>query len=154
MRIMLEEDLAGCRDLDEVQAQAQRTLGELKDEGYSIRYVAGPISADGDEHIQRNLNALVAARTRVMHQVGERALVFTAPFIFTPEVYGALNIFTQPRDEREAAMQRFWDTLIGSGVVDGIYFADGWQRSPGARRERQTAEAVGVPVYDIDTMAN
>ena len=146
---MLEENLADCNSLDEVQAQTQGTLSEFHEDGFSIHYVAGPISADGEANIPLNLDKLIAARTRIMYQLGDCALVFTAPFIFTPEVYQRLGIFNMSRDDREAELQRFWDELILSGLIDGIHFVEGWQRSPGTQRERRTAEAAGVPVFDI-----
>lgn len=149
MRIMLEENLSTCKTMEEVLYQTQSTLQELRDDGFPIVYVAGPISADGEEHIQRNIDRLLKARTKLVHLMGNRALSFTAPFIFTPEVYERLGVFDMNRDEREASLQQFWDTLIQSGVIDGIYFTPGWERSPGAQRERATADHVGVPIYDL-----
>lgn len=148
MRIMLEEDLSNCRTIEEVQIQTQSTLRELKDDGYQIVYVAGAISADGEEHIQRNIDRLIRARGELLRKIGGQVLSFTAPFVFTPEVYEKLGVFTMEPSQREAMMQLFWDTLIRSGVVDGIYFTPGWERSTGAVREHTTAQATGVPVYE------
>jgi hypothetical protein len=151
MRIILEEDLANCRTLDEVQTQAQETLRYFQDKGDEVVYIAGPISADGEEHIQRNIDELIQSRGRLVRELGYRSGIwsFTAPFIFTPEVYEHLGIFEMDRETREVKLQEFWDELILSGVVDGIYFIPGWQRSMGARRERKTAEIAGIPTYDL-----
>lgn len=151
MRIMLEEDLARCRTLEEVQTQAQETFQYFHDNGDKIVYVAGPISADGEEHIQTNIEALIEARGKLVQELGRSCRIwsFTAPFVFTPEVYANLGIFDFVPEERESRMQAFWDELILSGSVDGIYFVPGWERSTGARRERATAEAAGIPTYDL-----
>lgn len=149
MRIMLEEDLANCRTLEEVQEQAQETLRYFQKIGHKVVYVAGPISADGDEHIQRNIERLIHARGDLLRQLGGQAIPFTSPFIFTPEVYNHLGIFEMERDAREQKMQQFWDQLILSGVVDGIYFMAGWERSAGACRERSTAKEANIPIYDF-----
>lgn len=149
MRIMLEEDLGNCQTLEEVQRQAQETLGYFQGIGREVLYVAGPISADGEEYIQRNIEYLIQARGDLLRQLGGHAIPFTAPFIFTPEVYENLGIFNLERDIRETKMQAFWDELILSGVVDGMYFVPGWERSAGARKERETATGAGVPVYDL-----
>jgi hypothetical protein len=151
MRIRLEEDLANCRTLDEVQTQTQETLRDFQDMGDEVVYIAGPISADGEEHIQRNIDELIQSRGRLVRELGYRSGIwsFTAPFIFTPEVYEHLGIFKMEREVREAKLQEFWDGLILSGVVNGIYFVQGWERSAGARRERETAEMAGIPTYDL-----
>lgn len=146
---MLEEDLANCRTLGELQEQTQETLRYFQDIGRAVVYIAGPISADGDEHIQRNIERLIQARGDLLRQLGGRAIPFTAPFIFTPEVYEKLGIFNMERDARETEIQAFWDELILSGVVDGVYFMSGWERSAGARKERETAESAGIPLYDF-----
>jgi hypothetical protein len=69
-----------------------------------------------------------------------------APFVFTHDVYSRLGLFAMDWDEREAAMQNFWDTLILSGLIASIHFRQGWERSPGARREHHTALQADVPI--------
>lgn len=153
MRLMLEEDLAHCTTLDELQSQVQATLRGLRDDGYSIGYVAGPISCDGETNIPANIEKLLAARTQVMRRLGNKSLVFTAPFILSLEPYhnsyARLRLFDMDPNDREADLQLFWDNLIRSGLIDTIYFAKGWERSPGSRRERRTALENGVQVSDI-----
>jgi len=145
---MLEEDLAWCKTLPDVQHQTQSTLRE---DDFLIHYVAGPISCDGEENIPHNIDKLFKARTDVMHALGNRSLVFTAPFIFSLDSnhnsYNRLGLFDIDRDEREAAMQDFWDQLLTSGLIDGVHFVDGWQRSPGARREHLTATENDIPAF-------
>ena len=150
MRLLLEEDLAPAQTLDQVFEQTVQTLTQLREDGYEAQYVAGPISCDGEENIVRNLENLIATRSRLMHSLGRGVLLFTAPFIFTPEKYGQLGLFGLDKEEREQRLQEFWDKLILSGLITAIHMAPGWQRSPGARREHATALANKVPIYYIN----
>ena len=153
MRIMLEEDLAGCTSLEEVQHQTQATLRGLREDGYSIHYVAGPISCDGEEKISENIENLLRARTKVMKALGQKTLVFTAPYIFSLDPnhnsYARLGLFQMPREEREANLREFWRVLISSGLIGGITFLEGSERSPGANDERVAANLADVPTTDI-----
>lgn len=150
MRLLLEEDLAPCMTLDEVQMQAQATFAALRADGFDLGYIAGPVSCDGEDLIQTNLGLLVEARTRVMYGLGERTLTLTAPFIFTGEMYARLGLFEMARDEREENMGRFWDELLESGHIGTVLFRQGWERSPGSRRERATASRIGTRIIDLD----
>lgn len=150
MRLMLEDDLAPCKTLDEVFERTVATLTELRDkDGYELRYVAGPISCDGDAKIPENLAKLKAERSQLMRTLGKSVLVFTAPFIFTAENYRKLGLFELNKEEREGQLQGFWDRLILSGLISAIHMAPGWERSPGATRERETALVSGVQVHYI-----
>lgn len=150
MRLLLEENLAPCQTLDEVRLQTQATFAELRTDGFDIAYIAGPVSCDGEDHIQANLRLLVDARTKVMHELGEKTLTFTAPFIFTHEMYDRLGLFDLERDDREARMGCFWDELLNSGHIGTVLFRQGWERSPGSRRERETASALNTRIVDLD----
>jgi hypothetical protein len=153
MRIMLEEDLAHCTTLDEVQRQLIETLGYYTNEGIDVSYVAGPISADGDHKIPENIDKLILARgqiVRYFRQKGKNEVPFTAPFVFTSELYRKIGLFEMDREEREELLQKFWDEIILSGLVKAIYFIPGWERSPGAKKERYTAQTAGVTCYDLE----
>ena len=147
MRIYLEEVTDSCATLEAVSEAVQGVFAEYQQDGFAIGYVAGPVSCDGEEYIPRNLRQLVAARTSLMHGIGERAVLFTAPFVFTPDVYGRLGLFKLDRSVREAQLQRFWDGLLESGLINQLFFVPGWQRSPGARQEHHTATRLGIPLF-------
>lgn len=150
MRTMLEEGAECCDTLDEVLASTKEVFAEFVEDGYEIGYIAGPISADGEENISRNLQRLLDHRRQLMREVGSAGVrIFTAPIIFTPFAYNRLGLFRLDPAERESRLQQFWDAVVTSGLVHHIYFAPGWQRSQGTRREHATALASGVAVHYI-----
>lgn len=146
---MLEENLASCTTLPEVQMQTQATLSELRDDGFAIHHVAGPISCDGDKLIRQNLVRLLAVRTEVMQRSARGIMVLTAPLVFTADTYDRLGLFRLPKFKRETALGCFWDDLILSGLIEAVHLAKGWERSPGSQRERSTALGASVPIYEL-----
>lgn len=146
-----ETELEVCTSLDELLDSTTRMMRKLRDQGYEIHHVAGAISADGDEHIPRNLAELSRQQARVAQQLGERAVVITSPRVFTDKVYASLRVFEMAREEREACLQEFWDKVIGSGLLDGVHLAPGWERSPGTNKEHEAAQRYGVPIEYLDT---
>jgi hypothetical protein len=139
--------------LQEVGAAVQEVLREYRKDGYAIGYIAGPVSCDGEDQIVPNLRRLVEARTAVMHaRVGERALFFTAPFIFTPDVYRRLGLFDLDPAVREKQLRKFWDVLLESGFIDEISVVDGWPRSPGTQQEHETAQRLGLRINYLQSL--
>lgn len=92
-------------------------------------------------------------RAKVAEELGEQAIVVSSPSIFTAAVYERLRVFDMPREEREVTLRNFWDNVIEADVLDSIYFAPGYERSPGSLAEHQAAERHGVPIhYLIDKL--
>lgn len=141
-----ETEYLNCTTIGEVLDCTVEALQRLRQEGFSIHHVAGAISADGDEHIARNLAELLQWRTVVAQGLGSRAIVLTSPLVFTTDIYTRLRIFDMPREARENALQEFWDGVLESGLFDSVYFTPGYERSPGARREHETALRYGVTI--------
>jgi hypothetical protein len=147
MRIWLEEEVTSCKTLEEVYDAASAALCEMRNDGeYRVGYVAGPISCDGEDKIADNIGKLIQARNSQMHALGERTLLFTAPFIFTPEVYDNLKLFTISREERETQLRNFWRKIISSGNVDFVLFREGYERSPGSLDELEAARTANLQV--------
>lgn len=147
MAWVAEELYADCVSLDDVLSKTLDELQNQSESGLEIHYVAGTISSDGDEHIERNLAELLRFQHEVALNLGEKALVLTSPAIFTSSIYSQLKIFDMPRSKRELHMQSFWDKIIASGYVSGIHFAPNWVRSIGAKLEHEAAIQRGVNIY-------
>lgn len=147
MAWVAEELYAGCNSLDDVLAKTLNEFQRLTESGLEVHYVAGAISSDGDEHIDRNIAELLRLQVEVAQQLGEKAIVLTSPAIFTPLMYKKLRIFEMPRVERELNLQGFWDKIISSGYISGIHFAPNWRRSVGAKLEHEAATQNGTGIF-------
>jgi hypothetical protein len=136
-----------CGSLDDVFTKTVTELQGYTESGLEIHYVAGTISSDGDEYIERNIAELLRLQAVLTQQLGEKALVLTSPVIFTPAVYDRLKVFELPREERELKFQNFWDKIITSGYMTGIHFAPKWERSIGTKLEHEAATQQGIDIY-------
>ena len=144
MILQSENVFENCSSMDDLQVSALAILEEHAASGREIHYVAGPISSDGDEHIQRNIAELQRQRAGVAAELGERAVVFCALDIFTPTVFDRLKVFGMPRDEREEKMRQFWHSIFESGGIKKAHFADRWWLSVGASLEHDDSIAFNI----------
>lgn len=147
---LVEEVLTACATLDELVEVMVQEVRRWRRQGYSVHHVAGPISADGDEHIPRNIAELQRQRSRLQAELGDQAIVISSPSVFTAAVYKRLQIFELPREQREIMLRNFWDKLIEACRFDGIHIVPGYQRSPGSLAEHQAAEKHGTPIYYLN----
>lgn len=135
-----------CTSLDELLDTSLGVMAKIVDDGYEIHHVAGAVSADGDEHIARNLAELMRHRERVSASLGSIAVVITAPAVFTERVYSGLRIFELQRDVRETRLKGFWRSMLRSGFINTVHFTPGWERSPGSIDEHQAAQEFGINI--------
>ena len=140
------ETFVDCNSLDEILVRTLSLLGKQVTMGKEVHYVAGVISSDGDAHIERNMQELLRHRSTIAQELGEKALVFTSPDIFTPALLAQLNVFSLPKEVREQGFRAFWDGVISSGLVSHVHFTFGWERSKGAQFEHEAVQKLGVGV--------
>ena len=138
------DELALANTLDDVLIASLKMLRRLRDDGFTIHHIAGPITADGDENINANLAKLLEWRTELSAALGPKAFVFTSPVIFSEGLYVRLGTFEKEPVQREIEFREFWDKLFESGVIDEIHLTPGWERSEGATREHETAKRLGI----------
>lgn len=148
-----DKELTVCSTLEEVLRASLKMLKELRSEGLSIHHIAGPITADGDHNIKRNLAQLLKQRVELASKLGPKAFVFTSPLIFSEGLYVRLGTFDKEPVQREAEFQEFWDKLLESGLIDEIHFTTGWERSVGAKCEHQTAITNGIKIDYLKKVA-
>lgn len=141
-----ETELEVCTSLDELRAISLSMMLLHISRGLEVHHVAGAVSADGDEHIARNLAELLSHRQKVAETLGSRAIVITAPAVFTERVYTNLKIFELQRDERENKLKDFWRGMLGSGLINTVHFTPGWERSPGSCDEHEAAHEYRINI--------
>ena len=148
-----ELEPAVCRSIEDVLEVSLEQMRQLKEQGYSIHHVAGPISADGEEHIPRNLAELMRQRDRVARHLGPGAVVITSPTVFTEAIYTRLEAFQMETTARELMFRSFWRKMIGAQLIDCIHFAPGFERSTGTMDEHRAAQEFDVAIDYISDEA-
>ncbi len=119
-------------------ANLKKTEPEL-----DIIYVAGIISSDGKDFIQRNRQILANNTEKVREATRETAFVFSAEDIFDDKVIAKLD----PNEiSNEENWYQFWRNVLRSGVTH-IVLTPRWEESKGATDEFLTANSIGLPIY-------
>lgn len=132
--------------LTEVRVGVVRCFEELKS-GQNINqigYVAGIITSDGREHIERNLRYLGEHTERIRQ--ARTFPIFSAIDIFSQEVFERTNGFSLPPE----MWLTFWRDVLGSGHVTDIFMTPRWETSRGAQDEHETAKKYGITIYYIE----
>jgi len=100
-----------------------------------LLYVAGPYSADTDEGISQNIeNAGVIAQ-----QLWDEGFTVICPHTNTAQ-------FTHDKTSYADYIE---GDLVMLARCDGIVLIDGWENSKGAIGEKERAELLNIPVFDL-----
>lgn len=99
-------------------------------ESRSVVYIAGPYTAPDAEALLANIQAAIAFGQ------GVRALGFIA---VVP------HVAILPTDDYELALAECFELLYR---CDGLVLMPTWRESPGAQRERDFAESLGIPIFE------
>lgn len=134
-------------NLEELAGIVRRRLTELMDSNHvrQIGYVAGRVTADGEEKIPENLVRLTGFAEAVSQQV--EYPVFSAAEVFNTDVYWKINL---PHPDHEEAFYEFWRLILGSGVTD-VFMSPNWKTSIGAQDEFETASRTGLRIHMMES---
>ena len=108
-----------------------------------IGYVAGKVTADGLENIEKNLKRLHKFTDIIAKEF--EGQIFSAADVFNDEVYWRINL-AKPIHEKD--FYSFWRQVVGSGVTD-IFMTPEWEKSTGASDEHTTAKQLGIRIHYI-----
>lgn len=99
-------------------------------ESRSVVYVAGPYTAPDAEGRQANIQAAVSFGQEA------RALGFIAQ---------VPHVAILPTEDYELALAECFELLYR---CDALVLMPTWRESPGAQRERDFAESLGIPIFE------
>ncbi len=115
MKKYLKKALKEASTLDQIVdiiAAITRDI-QKKEPGAKIGYVSGKVTADGKEHIQKNLLRLHVFTKKISKTHGR--FIFSAADIFSDEMYWKLNL---PRPIHEDEFYDFWRKVLQAGITD------------------------------------
>jgi len=142
MHITLKQTIQGCSTLEEILAKVREVIKKFKRENGNlpVAYVAGKVTADGQDKILSNLQRL-SSYTDKLNQI--YSFVFLSADIFDKDTYWKLNL-AKPLHEED--FYKFWREILKSGVTD-VYFTPDWNKSTGATDEYSTAKKLGLKIH-------
>ena len=126
--------LKGSTTLKDISTRLIELLNQLHQEGNpQIGYVAGMISSEGPENIQKNLDIL-ERRTQELSKIYNFPL-FSQNDIFTDDVYKQIK----QSGATHADFEEFYQQIHSTGLITHIFMTPKWELSVGATDEHETA---------------
>lgn len=149
MRNEIQNAIEGLTKLENVFKKVNNLLSDIrkKSTGKRLGYVAGIITSDGKEHMQRNIDILANHTERIKEKYGFP--IFSAVDIFGNGVYQRLDDFNQEELLREKLFLEFWRKILSSGHITDIFMTPRWNESKGAIDEHKTAKKLGLKIHYI-----
>jgi hypothetical protein len=125
-----------CRNLIQVLKETYETSDSKR-----IGFVSGAITADGPEHIERNIKKLLEY-TNLLNK-GYSFSIFSDPQVFTSE----MNNRYKKQGVAYHEFIEFWRKVLKSGYITDIFMTPGWERSTGAKDEYLLAKKLGLHIH-------
>jgi hypothetical protein len=148
MQVNFEKALMSCTSPGDTLPVLAKLFRELTRQKLVVVYVAGAVSADGEDKIAENIKTLQSYCDTLNKELeAASGYAFTSSDILTPKVYRELGLATMPVMDREIAIQDLFDKVLELGVVTDMYLTPGWERSKGAQREYETATRLQIPIH-------
>lgn len=142
--IRVKEAVKESNTLNEVRDSLFALFRHLREEGFQqIGYVSGPITADGPDNINKNLEIL-EKNTKTIRSKHDFP-VFSPTDVFDKALFDRLNANGFKNSDWEV----FWVELLTSGekFVTDIFMTPGWERSHGSTLEFNSAKQVEIEIH-------
>jgi len=142
--IKIKEAVKESNTLDEVRDSLFTLFRHLREGGIQqIGYVSGPITADGPDNIDRNLEIL-EKNTETVRSAHDYP-VFSPTDVFDKELFDRLNANGFKNPDWEV----FWEELLTANekFITDIFMTQGWERSHGSTCEFNSAKQVEIEIH-------
>lgn len=149
MRDEIQGAIKGLTKLEKVLNEVNILLSKVRQKSTEKRlgYVAGIITSDGKEHMQKNIDILAKHTEILKKKYGFP--IFSAVDIFGNGVYQKLEDFNQEEHLREKSFIEFWRKILSSGHITDIFMTPRWKESKGAIDEHETAKKLGLTIHYV-----
>lgn len=132
-------------DLDEGYYKLSALFRNLKRQNSTlpITYVAGIVTSDGPQNIDKNMQMLSVYVDRLISDNR-----------FGPQVFSASDVFNRPlfakfdnAGAENSDYLNFWVKILRTKTVDNLLLTPGWRRSNGATAENNVAKQVKLNIF-------
>ena len=133
-----------AKDINEVKTSVLSVLKELKNEGAErIGYVAGLVTSEGPENIDKNVRRLVGFTEHIRTQ--NDFPIFSSTDVVSDELFERLGL----EEFQKTDWEKFWRDILGAEgkYVTDIFMTPGWEASRGSRDEHKVAKEVGMQIH-------
>jgi hypothetical protein len=138
----IEKAVVNANNIEEVKTLLLDVLKKVREEGAEkIGYVAGIITSEGPENIDRNVKRLAGFADSVCLQ--SNFPIFSSTYLITDALFEKLGMQTIA----QADWQKFWRDVLSSGFITDIFMTPRWEISYGSCDEHKTAQEVGMKIH-------
>jgi len=102
----------------------------------AIGYVAGCLTSDGPESIDKNLAKLEAYADYLRKKLNN-PLIFSTKEVFSDEEQKEI---TMQGEKAQIELRSFWKDIQAAGYLSDLFMTPGWERSAGAKDEHKAAK--------------
>ena len=111
-----------------------------------IGIVCGPISTGGAGNIKANLELF----EKTIHKLADEGKSIFNQMPFEKGISKLRDKFGNlPEEKNQILLDRFYHALYKSGLINKMYFMNGWESSHGAKWERKVSKELGIEIIDL-----
>lgn len=143
MQDLIAEAISRAENLEQIYREVVSLLATINRHRGRVGYVAGIITSDGAQHIDRNLR-LLSNHTQTL-DAQHNFPIISAPLIFDKFLIARL----EGQGAKNEDFMHFWRSILASGHITDIFFTPRWQESAGAQDEFETAKRLGLRIHYI-----
>lgn len=144
MRSKIDKALINANSIDEVKKLLLGVLKGVRTEGSTqIGYVAGILTSDGPQNIDKNVKRLRKFTDKIRAENGYP--IFSSTDVISDHLFKKLGAKLFER----ADWEEFWREVLGTKekFVTDIFMTPRWQESRGATDEHKTAKENGLKIH-------
>lgn len=144
MKERIEEAVKNAKNINEVKDSVLSVLKEFKSDGaIRIGYVAGLVTSEGPENIDKNVRRLVKFTEHVRAQ--NDFPIFSSTDVISDELFKKLGL----EEFQKTDWEKFWRDILGAEgrYVTDIFMTPKWEISRGSKDEHKVAKEVGMRIH-------
>ncbi len=144
MKERIEEAVRNAKNIDEVKSLVLSVLEETRSKGAErVGYVAGLITSEGPENIDKNVQRLVKFTDNIRTQ--KDFPIFSSTDVISDELFERLGL----EEFQKTDWEKFWRDILGAEgrYITDIFMTPRWEVSRGSRDEHAVAKEVGMQIH-------
>ncbi len=138
------EAVTSAKNIEEVKTILLNVLKSARENGVErIGYVAGLITSEGPENIDKNVKRLIRYADDIRSK--NNFPIFASTDVISDDLFTKLGM------EKIAAAdwEEFWRDILGSGYVTDIFMTPRWEISKGSISEHNNAKNFNLQIHYI-----
>ena len=140
---LIEETVRNASSIDEVKTLLISLLRKIRQDSNRIGYVAGLITSEGPENIDKNVRRLVKFTSDIRSE--NNFPIFASTDVISDALFKKIGADAIKSGDWE----KFWRAVLAQGGVTDVFMTPRWEISRGATDEYNTAKSLGLQIHFV-----